>query len=90
MTDRRKINIPTHVMFREVGGETVLLNLDSETYFGLDDIGTEILRLMRQGATIDETVEALLPRWDVEPDVLAADVGELLDQLAEHQLIVWQ
>lgn len=90
MPDHRKIHVPTHVMFREVGGETVLLNLDSETYFGLDDIGTEILRLMRQGATVDETVEALLPQWDVEADTLAADVSDLLEQLAAHDLIAWQ
>jgi hypothetical protein len=34
--------VPTEVMLQEVGGEGVLLDLKSESYFGLDEVGTRI------------------------------------------------
>lgn len=76
-------------MLREVGGETVLLNLESETYFGLDDVGTEILRNLRAGKTIDATVDSLLEQFDVERDVLHRDVVDLVEELVQSGLVSW-
>jgi len=36
------------VLSQEVDGETVLLNLNSENYFGLDEIGTRIWQLLQE------------------------------------------
>ena len=39
------------VLFQEIGGEAVLLDLASERYFGLDDVGTRIRQLAGAGAS---------------------------------------
>ena len=39
------------VLFQEVAGETVLLDLNSESYFGLDEVGTRIWTLLNEGRT---------------------------------------
>ncbi len=87
MADARKIYVPNHVLLREVGGETVLLNLETEKYFGLDEVGTAIFRELRPGSTIDEAIEVLLAEWDVEAERLRSDVVELLESLQERGLV---
>jgi hypothetical protein len=84
-----KIEISDEVLFQEVSGETVLLDLDSEQYFGLDAVGTRVWQLIGAGATAEAVVDTLLEEYEVERDELAADVAELLDRLAEAGLIRW-
>jgi len=83
----RKIEISPDVLFQEVSGETVLLDLASEQYFGLDAVGTRIWALLNEGATADAVVETLLEEYEVERATLEADVAELLAGLAGAGLI---
>ena len=82
-----KIEISDDVLFQEVGGETVLLDLESEQYFGLDAVGTRVWQLLGEGAGAETLVETLLAEYEVERETLAADVDRLLDELAEAGLI---
>jgi hypothetical protein len=52
----RKIKISPDVLFQEVSGETVLLDLESEHYFGLDAVGTRIWGLIGEGVSVDAMV----------------------------------
>lgn len=83
----QKFSIPEAVLFQEVSGETVLLDLDSESYFGLDEIGTRIWMLLNEGRGQRGIVDALLEEYEVERDTLEADVAELLGNLLEAGLI---
>ena len=82
-----KIEISEDVLFQEVSGETVLLDLASEQYFGLDSVGTRIWTLLNEGAGAAAVVDTLLAEYAVERETLAADVDELLARLAEAGLI---
>lgn len=82
-----KIEISEDVLFQEVSGETVLLDLASEQYFGLDSVGTRIWTLLSEGAAADAVVDRLLGEYEVERETLAADVDELMARLAEAGLI---
>lgn len=75
------------VMMRELDGESVLLNLDSGHYFGLDDVGTRVWTLALAGPTLGDALHALEEEYDVAPEQLEADVQELLRQLVEHRLV---
>lgn len=78
---------PETVLAREVSGEMVLLNLASEQYFGLDRVGADMVtRLTRQPQ--DEAVATLCRDYDVAPDVLRADVEQLIDRLVAAGLLV--
>lgn len=81
------IQIAPDVLFQEVGGETVLLDLESELYFGLDAVGTRIWTLLAEGASVGAVVETLLQEYEVERATLEADVSELLSKLSEAGLI---
>jgi hypothetical protein len=83
----QRIEISPDVLFQEVSGETVLLDLESEHYFGLDAVGTRIWGLIGEGVSVAAMVDTLLQEYEVERATLEADVAELLSRLAEAGLI---
>ncbi len=83
----QKASISPEVLFQEVSGETVLLDLASENYFGLDEVGTRIWGLLQSGSSIGETIDTLMEEYEVERATLEKDVGELLEKLVEAGLI---
>ena len=83
----QKVSISPEVMFQEVSGEMVLLDLASENYFGLDEIGARIWGLIESGSSIGEAMDTLMEEYEVERDVLEKDVENLLEKLLEAGLI---
>jgi hypothetical protein len=75
------------VLSQEVAGETVVLDLDSECYFGLDEVGTRVWNMLRQGVTFEAIIDRLLEEYDVEREELERDVRGLLRQLLESGLV---
>ncbi len=83
----RSMRAPEHVLVRVLDDESVLLNLDNETYFGLDDVGTRIWALVTTTPSIQAAYEALLREYDVAPQVLRDDLEALLAELLENGLL---
>ncbi len=80
--------IPENVLFQEVDGEAVLLSLDKGCYYGLDEVGTTIWKLIDQeDLETDQVVERLVETYDVEPDQARRDLDKFLDDLRESGLI---
>jgi len=82
-----KPTIPAQVMARQVGDETVILDLGSGTYFGLDPVGARIWQLIGEGKTLAEICDTMLDEYEVTRDDLERDVVELADKLLEQKLI---
>ena len=74
------------VFAQEVDGEMVLLDMNTENYFGLDSVASDIWRLLREGKTIAETYDALLEMYDVEPDTLKNDLETFITALLDNKL----
>ena len=83
----QRLRVPEHVAVRELDGELVLLNYDSEEYFGLDEVGTRILEVLREAPSLERGVEELLAEFEVAPDQLRADVERLVGSLLEGGLV---
>ena len=82
-----KITIPAQVMARTVGDETVILDLASGTYFGLDPVGARIWALISERKTLAEICTTMLEEYEVEREQLEADVLSLAGELAERGLV---
>lgn len=85
MTD--KVNIPAQVMARQVGDETVILDLASGTYFGLDPIGARIWQLMGDGKSLSEILDIMLDEYDVTREAMEHDLIKLAEELLTQKLI---
>lgn len=84
---RGTVAIPDGVLVRELQGESVLLNLNTECYFGLDDVGTRMWAALNAAPSVEAACAMLLDEYEVEPERLRGDLGAFLDQLAELGLI---
>ncbi|MGA9381236.1 MAG: PqqD family protein [Phormidium sp.] len=82
-----RVSVPEDVLIRELDGESVILNLKSERYFGLDQVGTRIWEVLSTSETIAAAYQTLLLEYDVVPEQLQSDLNILLEQLVEHGLI---
>jgi Coenzyme PQQ synthesis protein D (PqqD) len=87
VTFSQRIIAPDDVLVQMLDGEAVLLNLDTESYFGLDDVGARMWTLLTESDSIQAAYEGLLDEYDVTPEQLRADLIGLIDRLAEQGLI---
>jgi coenzyme PQQ synthesis protein D (PqqD) len=77
------------VLSRELGGETVLLNLESGVYYGLDAIGTRIWNLLTTGErSLADVCSIMADEYDVARETLHSDLTALVQDLCEKQLLV--
>ena len=81
------LRIPPHVMARQVGDETVILDLSGGTYFGLDPVGARVWQLIGEGRTLGETCDTLIDEYDAAPEQIERDVAELAEKLLAQKLI---
>jgi hypothetical protein len=82
-----RLSVPPQVMSRLVGDETVLLDLESGMYFGLDGVGKRIWESIGDGLTLAEIAAAVVSEYDVEEDRARADVIEFARDLVERGLL---
>ena len=66
----QKVIFAETVFAQEVDGEMVLLDMESENYFGLDEVGTAIWQAMQEKETLKEVFDLLLAQYEVEAEVL--------------------
>jgi len=81
------LSIPAKVMSRLVGDETVLLDLESGIYFGLDGVGKRIWESIGEGLTLGQIAAVIVSEYDVEPAQAQADVVEFARDLAGRGLL---
>lgn len=79
------------VVWRDVGGEVVLLNVETGHYFGLDRVGGRVWGLIQSaeaGVTLDALCGAVQQEFDVDQSTAVADLTALIEQLKTQRLIV--
>ncbi len=82
-----RLSVPPQVMSRPVGDETVLLDLASGMYFGLDGVGKRIWESVSDGKTLAETVDAIVAEYEVGEEQARSDVIGFAQRLVERGLL---
>ncbi len=82
-----RVVAPSHVLVQQIAGESLLLNLQSERYFGLDEVGTRIWNLVTTSNSIQSAYEVLLDEYEVDAEKLRRDVQSLVGNLVENGLL---
>jgi len=78
-----RIEVPDEVLISGLQGESVILNLNSERYFGLDEVGTRMLSVLNDAESIQAAYETLREEYDVEDETLRQDLISIIEQLLE-------
>lgn len=75
------------IVSKEVDGETVILDTHKGVYCGLNDVGSDIWRLLGEGSCVREVIEHLLATYEISRDVLERDTRDLVSKLVENGLL---
>ena len=82
-----RIRINEDVVFHDLQGEIVLLNLKTGVYFGLDPVGTRIWHLTHEGHPLQKVLGSLVEEYEVTEAQGAHDLLGFVAQLRENQLV---
>jgi hypothetical protein len=85
LTDRAMV--PLQVMARQVGDETIILDLASGTYYGLDPVGARIWQLIGEGRNLAQVCEGMLAEYEVTAVDIERDVLALVQTLVDKKLL---
>jgi hypothetical protein len=83
-----RVQIQDDVLFQELQGEAVLLNLKTGVYLGLNQIGTRIWQLLQEDGALNRVMEVMLREYDVTQEKLAQDLLDLVGQMEKQGLLV--
>jgi hypothetical protein len=82
-----RVTVPESVLFRDLDGESVLLETGSGRYYGLDEVGTRMWNLLRQHGEIEAVCRDLLTEYDVPEERLRQDLHDFVEILASRHLV---
>lgn len=76
------------LLSRRLGSETVLLDLESGRYYGLEETGTSIWSRLVEGESLRQVHAELLAELDVDSERLERDLVSFVRDLIERRLVV--
>lgn len=82
-----RIQLSDQALAQPVQDETVLLDLKSAQYFGLNEVGGRVWALLAEGLDLTAVRDQLLDEFDVTLDVLEPDLVGLLQALVAEGLV---
>lgn len=81
------LQVAENVVFQRIEGETVLLDLKGEQYFGLDEVGSRIWELVGEGRSFDAIVRTLGAEYEADAARIEEDLRRLLAELERAGLV---
>ena len=85
---RARIRVPDHVVYRNFDEETVILNLETGMYHGLNPTAAQMLEEIQRSDSVAAAAEALVEQFGQPPAVIERDLLGLCQALEERGLVV--
>ena len=82
-----QVRILSQVLFQVLEGESILLDLQQEQYFGLNEVGTRFWQLLAETADVPAVAAQLLAEFDVDEATLHQDLADLIAALLANGLV---
>lgn len=82
-----KVVAAQRLVSSDIGGQTVILGIETGKYYSLNEMGSRIWDLLQQPRTIREIRDLTLAEYAVDAARCEADLVALLEQLAGEKLI---
>lgn len=81
------IRVNDDVLFEDLHGEGVLLNLKTGVYLGLDPVGSRVWRILEDHHVLSDIVNTMVSEYDVDRQRCADDLLALMSDLEQHGLV---
>jgi hypothetical protein len=82
-----QVTVPTHVVYRQFASETVMLNLQTGKYHGVNPTGSRFLQVLERSGTVRAAASVLADEYAQPLDEMTRDVAEFCADLHRRGLI---
>jgi hypothetical protein len=82
-----RVRVPDHVVYRNFPDETVILNLETGIYHGLNATAARMLEVVQQCDSVEAAVDELVREYEQPREVIERDLVGLCRALADRGLI---
>src|SRR3954454_2303466 len=82
-----RVVVPRHVVHREFPTETVILNLQTGKYHGLNPTAGAMLEALASSGTVEAASVGIAARFDLAEEQASADLRQLCEALLARGLI---
>ena len=83
----KNVTASPHTVFQQLDDEMILLNLETERYYELDDVGARMWQLLTEYDNTQQVIAQLLSEYEVDETTLRSDLANLISQLSASGLI---
>lgn len=84
----RKYKHASHVTWRQVEKDAVILDLNTSVYFSLNEVGVLVWERLGKGASVEEIRDEVCRVYDVPAKTAQKDIEDLISQLKKKDLLV--
>ncbi|HEY3758571.1 MAG TPA: PqqD family protein [Solirubrobacteraceae bacterium] len=82
-----RVRMPQHVVYRSFVAETVMLNLQTGQYHGLNPTAGKMLDALQTAPTVGAAIPALIEQYGIAQEQIERDLLALVGGLLERGLI---
>ena len=82
-----RVRLANDVLMQKVGDDAILLNLNTENYFALDEVGTRIIDTLQESVSVAQAVQKLAGIYEVDEAKLTKDAVGLIEECEQHGLL---
>jgi len=82
-----RFEVSDGVLFQEMDEDIVLLNIETQQYFGLDYVGARVWNLLVEKSDLETVVRRIGADFGLEIETVRADVQSLVEDLVDSGLL---
>jgi Coenzyme PQQ synthesis protein D (PqqD) len=82
-----RVRLAEDVLMQKVGDDAILLNLNTENYFSLDEVGSRIINTLQESDSVNQAVQKLVKIYDVDETKLTSDAIRLVEECEQNGLL---
>lgn len=81
------LRLPAHVVHRSFVAETVVLNLETGKYHGLNPMAGRMLDVLEDSSSVREAAAAIAAEYNQDPGTVQADLAQFCRELIDRELV---
>ena len=82
-----QVRLAKDILMQKVGDDAILLNLSTENYFTLDEVGTRIINTLQESDSLKQAVRKLVEIYEVDESRLTSDAIRLVEECEQNGLL---
>jgi len=82
-----RVRLAKDVLIQKVGDDAILLNLNTENYFTLDEVGTRMINTLQESDSVKQAIQKLVQIYEVDETKLTNDAIRLVEECEQNGLL---